>query len=156
MIYLTVKYNVFFTAALTCMQGLKASQLTLFCSQSESLAFWFKHLILYFPDSVCEISIDFNADAADGPVDPVSNLADWAELDLALMKRCQRGLLKRIWIRCTSRTHPLAHSSLSKPTFNFGAVVDRTILDRIRTLLPETEEAGILEVDSDRLFFENY
>ncbi|KAE9395544.1 hypothetical protein BT96DRAFT_922751 [Gymnopus androsaceus JB14] len=131
------------------MQGLKTSQLTFYCSQSYSLVSYLTHIISHLPDSICKIGIDFNASAPDGPLDPVSDRGAWVYLDTALTKRYELGLLKCAWVRCTTRSH-----RGEGPSFVRRRTIDRTILDRVQTLLPLSEGVGILEVDRTNLLFE--
>ena len=131
-------------------QGLKVSQLTLDGSRGPFIISLIVHFASHLPESVREISIDFDA-GKPSAVDLVSLRDDWARLDGASTKRYQLGLLKSFGVRCTSRTHRSNGWS-----FHRGSPIDRTILDHVRTLLPLSDAAGILMVDYAALYFDNY
>ncbi|KAE9409727.1 hypothetical protein BT96DRAFT_913231 [Gymnopus androsaceus JB14] len=124
-------------------RGIKCTQLTFYCSQLDFLIIYFAHFIPKLPATILEICIDFNACASDGPPDhPEADPRNWTKLDGALMRRYELGLLKCLTFRCTTRMiSGRGYSNSSGPT------VDRMILDRVRSLLPISERAGILDVD---------
>ncbi|KAE9397416.1 hypothetical protein BT96DRAFT_921493 [Gymnopus androsaceus JB14] len=130
--------------------GLRASKLTLDGSEGPFIIIFIAHFVSHLPESVCEISIDFDA-GTPSAVDLVSFREDWTQLDGALTKRYQLGLLKSFGVRCTSRTHRSNGQS-----FLAGDPIDRTILDDVQTLLPLSDAAGILKVDHAALYFDDY
>ncbi|KAE9395540.1 hypothetical protein BT96DRAFT_922748, partial [Gymnopus androsaceus JB14] len=131
-------------------QGLRVSKLTLNGFGGTFIIAFIAHFVSHLPQSVCEISIDFDAGRL-GAVDLVSLREDWAQLDGALTQRYQLGLLKSFGVRCTGRTHRSDVWS-----FHRGSSIDRTILDHVRTLLPLSDAAGILMVDHAALYFDDY
>ena len=131
-------------------QGLRVSKLTLDGSEGPFIITFIAHFISHLPESVCDISIDFDA-GIPSAVDLVSFREDWAQLDGALTKRYRLGLLKSFGVRCTSRTH-----RSNGRLFLAGDPIDRTILDDVQTLLPLSDAAGILKVDHAALYFDDY
>ncbi|KAE9399973.1 hypothetical protein BT96DRAFT_919747 [Gymnopus androsaceus JB14] len=104
----------------------------------------FEHL----PDSVCDISFDFDAGATDGPADCDSRLREWDDWDQVLINRYQRGLLNRVWFQMYDSDDVLGWTlrPLSDRT------PDLSILDRVRKFLTQSDKAGIIEVDYSRYF----
>ncbi|KAE9399969.1 hypothetical protein BT96DRAFT_672435 [Gymnopus androsaceus JB14] len=124
------------------LRGFKLPHLEFRCSQSPALANIFAIFIPNLPDPVCDISFELDA----GPW-PYEGWDDW---DRVLIKRYERGLLNRVWFRCTSRMMSWDGSSSSS-----DRTPDRSILDRVRKLLPQSDKAGIIEVDHSRRFLED-
>ncbi|KAE9406261.1 hypothetical protein BT96DRAFT_1015032 [Gymnopus androsaceus JB14] len=129
------------------LRGFNLPYFTLCCSQSPSLAKFFRLFIRSLPYSVRDISIDFNAGATDGPVDQDSSLRDWDALDQTLIQRYEGRSLNRVWFRCTTRM--VSWDGPSSAHWH-----DRSILDRVRKLLPQADKMGIIDVDHGRRFFE--
>ncbi|KAE9382784.1 hypothetical protein BT96DRAFT_930162 [Gymnopus androsaceus JB14] len=129
------------------LHGFKLPHLEICCSQSPRLANIFALLIASLPDSACDISFDFDAGATDGPADCDSHLEDWDDWDQVLIKRYERGLLNRVWFRCTTRM-----MSWDGPSSSSDRTPDHSILDRVRKLLPQSDNAGIIDVDYSRRF----
>ncbi|KAE9399967.1 hypothetical protein BT96DRAFT_672267 [Gymnopus androsaceus JB14] len=131
------------------LRGFKQPQLKFHCSQSPALANLFALFISSLPDPVRDIYIVFNAGATDGPADQNSSLRDWDVLDQRLIHRYKRGALNRVWFRCMTRMITWDHPSSSS-----DRTPDHSILDRARKLLPQSDKAGIIEVDHSRRFLE--
>ncbi|KAE9397418.1 hypothetical protein BT96DRAFT_921495 [Gymnopus androsaceus JB14] len=144
--------KIFIPAMMAFIQDLKVSQLTLEGSGGPFISL-IAHIASYLPESVREISIDFDAGGFcnTAEFDLVSKREDWAQLDRALTKRYELGSLKSFGVRCTSRMHR-SYGWL----FYGGSPIDRTILDHVRTLLPLSDAAGILKVDHAALYFDDY
>ncbi|KAE9383111.1 hypothetical protein BT96DRAFT_930017, partial [Gymnopus androsaceus JB14] len=145
--------KIFPPVLMAFIQGLKVSQLILDVSRGPFIISLIVHIASYLPESVREISIDFDAGVFcnTAEFDLVSKREDWAQLDRALKKRYEPlGSLKSFGVRCTSRTNRYGW------LFYGGSPIDRTILDDVRTLLPLSDAAGILKVDHAAFYFDDY
>ncbi|KIK59616.1 hypothetical protein GYMLUDRAFT_245284 [Collybiopsis luxurians FD-317 M1] len=138
------------------LQGFRATKLICSCIQSKKLARLLCHFVHKLPDPVREIVIDMDACGRDDTLQPdeIGREQDWVELDSRLMKRHELGLLDRVCFRCTKHDWSAAFSFSLRSANNHRKVEDRTILNRVESLLPRSTSLGYLEVDRDMVFFE--
>lgn len=117
-------------------------RVTLCCFQSPSVIEVFAYLIQNLPDPVRDISIEIHARAADDPADMDITLVYWKLLDRLILRRYQLASLDRVSFRYTTSSR----ISWDSPS-DMIPDPSRSILNRIRKLLPLSDEEGLIEVE---------
>ncbi|KIK59502.1 hypothetical protein GYMLUDRAFT_74418 [Collybiopsis luxurians FD-317 M1] len=129
-----------------CTAELKTTEITLLCSEHQSTAAFFPRFISGLPPTVRRICIDFSALVHD----ELGGANSWSEFDAALIGRHEMGLLERVLFTCTVRTDTLGFRLRSWKE----ARAQRSILDRLETLLPRSKDRGFIEVDRRKMYLQ--
>ncbi|KIK59480.1 hypothetical protein GYMLUDRAFT_44455 [Collybiopsis luxurians FD-317 M1] len=143
-------------------RGVAVPTLTFICHQSPWLAHSFFRIIPRLPSTVREICINIvPTSQRNYALGRAVRPKQWTQFDSVLVKRHERGLLKRVCFRCTkckdtdSPKHSIfSYSSLYHLPPGISSLENRTILDVIEEKLPRSRSMGFLEVDRDTVFFE--